>query len=102
MELVRSVSDWQSALFSVIVERGSLKYYFCEYSCSVLDRKVRGSSILVVAKLFLAIKLQPDLIIRAILQVASILRKKFLKLRWDQKILWQNAIENPLLFKVFM
>ena len=37
-------------------------------------------SILAEANLFLAIKLQPDLMIRAILQVASILRIK-LKLR---------------------
>ena len=37
-------------------------------------------SILVEANLYLAIKLQPDLIIRAMLQVASILRCK-LKLK---------------------
>ena len=55
---------------------------FGEYICSVLDRKVRGSSILVEANLFLDIKLQSDLIILAIVQVASILRIK-LKLRWD-------------------
>ena len=47
----------------------------CEYMFSVLDREVRGS-ILVEANLFLAIKLQPDLIIRAMLQVSSILRSK--------------------------
>ena len=35
------------------------------------------------ANLFLAIKLQPNLIIRSILQVASILRSKF-KLKWNQ------------------
>ena len=42
--------------------------------------KCAGQSILVDANLFLAIKLQPDLIIRAILYVASILRSK-LKLK---------------------
>ena len=47
----------------------------CEYICSVLDRKVRGS-ILVEVNFFLAIKLQPNLIIRATLQVVSILRSK--------------------------
>ena len=47
---------------------------FGEYICSALDQKVRGSSILVEANLLLTIKLQPDLIIRAILQVASVLR----------------------------
>ena len=47
----------------------------CEYICVALDREVRGS-ILVEANLFLATKLQPDLIIRAILQVASVLRSK--------------------------
>ena len=56
----------------------SLKGFY-EYIFSVLDREVRGS-ILVEANLFLAIKLQPDLIIRAILQVASILWSK-LKLK---------------------
>ena len=39
-----------------------------------------GESILVEANLFLAIKFQPDLIIRAILDVTSILRSK-LKLK---------------------
>ena len=53
---------------------------FNVYISFVLDRIVRGSSILVEANLFLAIKLQPDLIIRAILQVALILRTK-LKLK---------------------
>ena len=52
----------------------------CEYICSVLDREVRELKYLVEANLFLAIKLQPDLIIRAVLQVASILRSK-LKLK---------------------
>ena len=42
-----------------------LKYHFFEYT--VLDRKVRGSSILVETNLFLAIELQTDLIIRTIL-----------------------------------
>ena len=46
----------------------------CEYICSVVDREVRGLKYLVEANLFPAMKLQPDLIIRAILQVASILR----------------------------
>ena len=55
-------------------------YVFVEYISFVLDRIVRGSSILVEANLFLAIKLQPDLIIQAILQVASILGSK-LKLK---------------------
>ena len=59
---------YYSVLFSVMVERRSLKFQvFGEYICSVLDRKVRGSSILVKANLHLAVKLQPDLIIRAIL-----------------------------------
>ena len=49
---------------------------FGEYICSVLHGKVRGSSILVEANLFIAIKSQSDLIIRAILYVASILRIK--------------------------
>ena len=57
---------------------------FGEYICSVLDRKVRGSSILVEADLFLAIRLQPDLIIRAILRVASSLRRK-LKIEIERK-----------------
>ena len=39
----------------------------CECICSVLDRKVRGLSILVEINLYLAIKLQPDLPVRAIL-----------------------------------
>ena len=47
----------------------------CEYICSVLDRKGRE-----LKYLFLAIKLQSVLIIRAILQVASILKSK-LKLK---------------------
>ena len=49
----------------------------CEYICSVRDREVHELKYLVEANLFLAIKLQPDLIIRAILQVASILKSKF-------------------------
>ena len=53
---------------------------FGEYICSALDRKMHGSSIFVEANLFLAIKLQSDLIIRAILYVDSILRIN-LKLR---------------------
>ena len=54
----------------------------CEYTVFVpfVIEKYVGKSILVEANLFLAIKLQPDLIIRAILHVASILRRK-LKLR---------------------
>ena len=43
-----------------------------------------GYSILVEANLFLVNKLQPDLIIRAMLQVASILRSN-LKLMLNQK-----------------
>ena len=46
-----------------------------------------GYSILVEANLFLAIKLQPDLIIQAILQVASILRSK-LKIEIERKFYW--------------
>ena len=53
---------------------------FREYICFALYRKVRGSSILVEANFFLAIKLQSDLIIRAVLYVASILKSK-LKLK---------------------
>ena len=53
---------------------------FRKYICSILNRKVRGSSILVEANLSLANKLQSDLIIRAILYVASVLRIE-LKLR---------------------
>ena len=45
-----------------------------------LIEKCVGESILVETNLFLAIKLQPDLIIRAMSYVASILRSK-LKLR---------------------
>ena len=55
----------------------------CEYICSFLDREV-GGSILVEANLFLAIKLQPNLIIREILQVTSILKSK-LKIEIEQK-----------------
>ena len=50
---------------------------FGEYICSALDVV---QSILVVTNLFLDVKLQSNLIIRAILYVASILRIK-LKLR---------------------
>ena len=39
----------------------------CEYICSVRDRGVCASSIVVEANLYLAVKLQPDLIIQAIL-----------------------------------
>ena len=42
----------------------------------ILIEKCVGKSIFVEANLFLAIKLQPDLIIRAILQVASIFKKQ--------------------------
>ena len=52
----------------------------CEYICSVLDREVHGLKYLVEANLFLAIKLQSDVIIQAILQVTSIL-KSMLKLK---------------------
>ena len=52
----------------------------CESICSVRDREVHDSSILVETNLHLAVKLQPDLIIQAIPQVATILRKK-LRLR---------------------
>ena len=46
-------------------------------------------NILVKTNLFLAIRLQPDLIIRAILQVASIFRSK-LKIEIEQKF-YSNA-----------
>ena len=39
---------------------------FCEYICSALDREVHGSKYLVEANLHLAVKLQPELIVRAI------------------------------------
>ena len=62
--------------FLCLISEGIRSYkVVCDYICSVGDREVRGS-ISVKANLFLAIKLQPDLIIRAILQVASILRRK--------------------------
>ena len=54
-----------------------------EYICFVLDREVRGS-MLEEANLFLAIKLQSDLIIRSIKQVASISRSK-LKIEIERK-----------------
>ena len=54
-------------------------------------------SILVEADLFLAIKLQPDLIIQAILQVASILRSE-LKLKWNQISIARNA---PHIWRIF-
>ena len=58
----------------------------CEYISSVLDREVRGLKyILVEANFFPSYKLQPELIIRAILYVATILRIK-LRLRYNQKI----------------
>ena len=63
---------------------------FGEYICSVLDLKVRGSSILVETNLFLAIKLQSDFIIRAILYVASILKIK-IKVEIGPKILVRNT-----------
>ena len=50
-----------------------------EYICSVFDRKVRELKYLSGSQSFSSyehIKLQPDLIIRAIQQVASILRRK--------------------------
>ena len=50
----------------------------------LLIEKCVGYSILVEANLFLVNKLQPDLIIRAMLQVASILRSN-LKLMLNQK-----------------
>ena len=62
---------------------------FGEYICSVLDRKVRGSSILVEANYFLAIKLQSDLIIQGILKVASISTGKNFKAEVEPKILLQ-------------
>ena len=64
---------------------------FGEYICSALDRKVREPRILVEANLFLAITLQPDLSIRAILQVASILKSK-LKVEIERKFLLQRDI----------
>ena len=77
----------------------------CDEIISVLNREVRGS-ILVEDNLFLAIKLQPDLIIRAILQVVSILRSK-LKIEIESKkflldvtmmlnVLRNNTITNPV------
>ena len=52
----------------------------CEYISSVRDREVRGLKYRSGSQSFLAIKLESDLIIRAILQVALILRIK-LRLR---------------------
>ena len=51
-----------------------------------------GLRILVEANLFIAIKLQPDLIIRAISQVASILRSK-LKLRIKKFLLKRDRLK---------
>ena len=48
---------------------------FGEYICSDLDREVRGLKYFSKSHLFLAIKLQPDLNIRVILQVASFFKK---------------------------
>ena len=45
-----------------------------EYICSVLDREVHELKIVVEANLFQAIKLQPNLIIQAVLYVTSILQ----------------------------
>ena len=59
--------------------------------------KCVGSCILVEANLFLAIKLQPDLIIRAILQVASILRSK-LKIEIERKFYCNATPMNSRLF----
>ena len=59
-----------------------------------LIEKCVSSSIIVEANLFLAIKLQPDLIIRAILQVASILSSK-LKIEIERKF-YCNATNMKL------
>ena len=68
---------------------------FGEYICSVRDRKVRGSSILVEASLFLAIKLNSDLIIRVILYVTSISRTK-LTLLWYHRVNMTPGLFNRL------
>ena len=61
-------------------EKFEILKWFVNILVLFLIKKCVGFSILVEANLFLAIKLQPDLIIRAILYVASILRSK-LRLR---------------------
>ena len=59
---------YKRAEVCVIDERKNLKSRnICECICSVLPRRVRGSSILAEANLHLAVKLQPDFTIRAIL-----------------------------------
>ena len=58
--------------------------------CFVLDRKVRGSIILVEANFFLAIKLQSDLIFQGILKVASTSTGKNFKVEIKPKILLQT------------
>ena len=52
-----------------------------------LMEKCVGQSILVEANLFLAIKLQPDLTIQAILQVASILKSKLVEIESKKSLL---------------
>ena len=66
--LVGLDSIYQNALVSVFDKRRNSSFkVVCEYICSVLDREVWVvKDILVEANLFLAIKLQPNLIIRAI------------------------------------
>ena len=68
---------WQAKEFEVIK-------WFVNIFVLFLIEKCAGQSILVEANLFLATKLQPDLIIRSILQVASIL-KSTLKLKQNPK-----------------
>ena len=63
-----------------------LKYFFVNIFVLFLIEKCAVQNILVEVNLFLAIKLQPDLIIRAILQVASILRIK-LRLKWNKNFI---------------
>ena len=53
-----------------------------------------SESILVEAKLFLAIKSQPDLIVRATSQVASILRSK-IKIEIERKFYCNATIATP-------
>ena len=70
------VSLWYllKCLSSVFLASEEIQSYkvACQYIVLFVIEKCVGYSILVEANLFLAIKLQPKLIIRSILQVASI------------------------------
>ena len=74
--------------------------YFVNIFVLFLIEKCVIQSILVEANLCLAIKLQPELIIRAILQVISILRKKIkvvieLKFYLRDKRILERQIQTP-------